>query len=139
MSRTFCFSGPQFDTRIQGGVLSDGIGGFVSALFTVTPLSIFAQVCQLFPIGIFFFLICLGGSCRTMVSSRSRVARIAMQADSAASSSFSLASWAKSPESSLPVRFRVPFHHLLCLTTTNKTQNFSFPSTAQFPILSSVV
>ncbi|KAI0638305.1 Xanthine/uracil permease [Trametes polyzona] len=35
--------GEEFDTRIQGGVLSDGIGGFVSALFTVTPLSIFAQ------------------------------------------------------------------------------------------------
>ncbi|KAJ7211617.1 xanthine/uracil permease [Mycena pura] len=35
--------GPEFDSRIQGGVLSDGIGGFVSALFTVTPLSIFAQ------------------------------------------------------------------------------------------------
>ncbi|TCD60059.1 hypothetical protein EIP91_010793 [Steccherinum ochraceum] len=35
--------GIEFDTRIQGGVLSDGIGGFVSALFTVTPLSIFAQ------------------------------------------------------------------------------------------------
>ncbi|KAF8323910.1 xanthine/uracil permease [Clavulina sp. PMI_390] len=35
--------GEDFDSRIQGGVLSDGIGGFVSALFTVTPLSIFAQ------------------------------------------------------------------------------------------------
>ncbi|KAJ7867443.1 xanthine/uracil permease [Mycena leptocephala] len=35
--------GPEFDSRIQGGVLSDGIGGFLSALFTVTPLSIFAQ------------------------------------------------------------------------------------------------
>ncbi|KIY68433.1 xanthine/uracil permease [Cylindrobasidium torrendii FP15055 ss-10] len=35
--------GLEFDTRIQGGVLSDGIGGFLSALFTVTPLSIFAQ------------------------------------------------------------------------------------------------
>jgi uric acid-xanthine permease len=54
--------GPEFDTRIQGGVLvrmihsssatiltnlwckqSDGIGGLISALFTVTPLSIFAQ------------------------------------------------------------------------------------------------
>ncbi|TDL30071.1 Xanthine/uracil permease [Rickenella mellea] len=35
--------GPEFDSRIQGGVLSDGIGGFISALFTVTPLSIFAQ------------------------------------------------------------------------------------------------
>ncbi|KAJ7616438.1 xanthine/uracil permease [Roridomyces roridus] len=36
-------SGPEFDSRIQGGVLSDGIGGFFSALFTVAPLSIFAQ------------------------------------------------------------------------------------------------
>lgn len=35
--------GEEFDSRIQGGVLSDGIGGFISALFTVTPLSIFAQ------------------------------------------------------------------------------------------------
>ncbi|KAL0573529.1 hypothetical protein V5O48_008434 [Marasmius crinis-equi] len=35
--------GPEFDSRIQGGVLSDGVGGFFSALFTVTPLSIFAQ------------------------------------------------------------------------------------------------
>lgn len=53
--------GLEFDSRIQGGILvcqffcvfcsiiyskfqSDGIGGFVSALFTVTPLSVFAQV-----------------------------------------------------------------------------------------------
>lgn len=35
--------GEVFDSRIQGGVLSDGLGGFFSALFTVTPLSIFAQ------------------------------------------------------------------------------------------------
>jgi len=35
--------GEEFDSRIQGGLLSDGIGGFVSALFTVTPLSVFAQ------------------------------------------------------------------------------------------------
>ncbi|KAJ7172895.1 xanthine/uracil permease [Mycena crocata] len=35
--------GLEFDSRIQGGVLSDGLGGFISALFTVTPLSIFAQ------------------------------------------------------------------------------------------------
>ncbi|TFK97200.1 Xanthine/uracil permease [Pterulicium gracile] len=35
--------GPEFDSRIQGGILSDGIGGFVSALFTNTPLSVFAQ------------------------------------------------------------------------------------------------
>ena len=55
--------GEDFESRIQGGVLvgltpvshckvskhrriqSDGLGGFFSALFTVTPLSIFAQVC----------------------------------------------------------------------------------------------
>ncbi|KAL0959256.1 hypothetical protein HGRIS_014527 [Hohenbuehelia grisea] len=35
--------GPDFDSRIQGGVLSDGIGGFFSALFTVTPLSTFIE------------------------------------------------------------------------------------------------
>ncbi|KAH9943330.1 xanthine/uracil permease [Epithele typhae] len=35
--------GEEFDSRIQGGVLSDGIGGFLSALFTVAPLSVFAQ------------------------------------------------------------------------------------------------
>ncbi|KAI5121198.1 hypothetical protein M0805_005999 [Coniferiporia weirii] len=35
--------GPVFDSRIQGGVLSDGLGGFISALFTVAPLSVFAQ------------------------------------------------------------------------------------------------
>ncbi len=56
--------GEEFDPRIQGGILvshfpsqrnshynqkqSDGLGGFFSALFTVTPLSIFAQVCRLF-------------------------------------------------------------------------------------------
>ncbi|KAJ3773644.1 xanthine/uracil permease [Lentinula raphanica] len=41
-------NGIEFDSRVQGGVLltetqSDGLGGFLSALFTVTPLSIFAQ------------------------------------------------------------------------------------------------
>ncbi|KAG7098704.1 hypothetical protein E1B28_000617 [Marasmius oreades] len=35
--------GLEFDSRIQGGILSDGLGGFFSALFTVTPLSVFAQ------------------------------------------------------------------------------------------------
>jgi len=35
--------GEEFDSRIQGGILSDGISGFISALFTVTPLSTFAQ------------------------------------------------------------------------------------------------
>ncbi|KAI0774393.1 Xanthine/uracil permease [Fomes fomentarius] len=36
-------AGDEFDTRIQGGILSDGIGGFLSALFTLTPVSIFVQ------------------------------------------------------------------------------------------------
>ncbi|KAJ7758333.1 permease family-domain-containing protein, partial [Mycena metata] len=40
--------GLEFDSRVQGGVLSDALsdalGGFFSALFTVTPLLIFAQV-----------------------------------------------------------------------------------------------
>ncbi|KAF9477425.1 xanthine/uracil permease [Pholiota conissans] len=35
--------GLEFDSRVQGGILSDGVGGFASALFTVTTLSIFAQ------------------------------------------------------------------------------------------------
>ncbi|KAH7107896.1 Xanthine/uracil permease [Auriculariales sp. MPI-PUGE-AT-0066] len=35
--------GEEFDSRIQGGLLADGLGGFFSALFTVTPLSVFAQ------------------------------------------------------------------------------------------------
>ncbi|KAF9474341.1 xanthine/uracil permease [Pholiota conissans] len=35
--------GDVFDSRIQGGILGDGISGFISALFTVTPLSTFAQ------------------------------------------------------------------------------------------------
>ncbi|KAJ3343976.1 hypothetical protein HDU83_005428 [Entophlyctis luteolus] len=35
--------GDIFDSRIQGGVLADGISGFLSALGTMTPMSIFAQ------------------------------------------------------------------------------------------------
>ncbi|KAF9063594.1 xanthine/uracil permease [Rhodocollybia butyracea] len=35
--------GIEFDSRVQGGILSDGLGGFISALFTVAPLSVFAQ------------------------------------------------------------------------------------------------
>lgn len=35
--------GEAFDRRLQGGVLSDGLGGLLSALFTVTPMSLFAQ------------------------------------------------------------------------------------------------
>ncbi|OZJ05414.1 hypothetical protein BZG36_02003 [Bifiguratus adelaidae] len=35
--------GPQFDSRIQGGVLADGVNSLFSALATNTPLSTFAQ------------------------------------------------------------------------------------------------
>jgi len=35
--------GPLFDSRIQGGVLADGLNGIVAALCTVTPMSTFAQ------------------------------------------------------------------------------------------------
>lgn len=33
-----------FDQRIQGGILADGLAGLLSALGTVSPMSIFAQV-----------------------------------------------------------------------------------------------
>jgi uracil-xanthine permease len=36
--------GEMFDSRIQGGVLADGINGMVAALCTITPMSTFAQV-----------------------------------------------------------------------------------------------
>lgn len=36
-------TGRQFDSRIQGGILSDGLSGVLSTLFTVTPMSVFAQ------------------------------------------------------------------------------------------------
>lgn len=35
--------GPNFDRRIKGGVLSDGLAGVFSALLTTTPLSCYAQ------------------------------------------------------------------------------------------------
>ncbi|RUS15460.1 NCS2 family nucleobase:cation symporter-2 [Endogone sp. FLAS-F59071] len=35
--------GPEFESRIQGGVLADGINSFISALCTNTPLATFAQ------------------------------------------------------------------------------------------------
>lgn len=35
--------GPLFDSRIQGGVLADGLNGIIAALCTVTPMSTFAQ------------------------------------------------------------------------------------------------
>jgi xanthine/uracil permease len=36
--------GLAYDRRISGGVLADGLGGALSALCTVPPLSVFAQV-----------------------------------------------------------------------------------------------
>jgi NCS2 family nucleobase:cation symporter-2 len=35
--------GEMFDSRIQGGVLADGLNGMVAALCTITPMSTFAQ------------------------------------------------------------------------------------------------
>jgi len=35
--------GDLFDSRIQGGVLADGLNGIVAALCTITPMSTFAQ------------------------------------------------------------------------------------------------
>ena len=35
--------GEQYESRIQGAVLSDGLGGVLSALFTMPPMSTFAQ------------------------------------------------------------------------------------------------
>ncbi|KAF4635418.1 hypothetical protein G7Y89_g2659 [Cudoniella acicularis] len=35
--------GKLFDSRIQGGVLADGMNGMLACLFTITPMSIFAQ------------------------------------------------------------------------------------------------
>ncbi|OJJ50727.1 hypothetical protein ASPZODRAFT_54641 [Penicilliopsis zonata CBS 506.65] len=35
--------GPVFDSRIQGGILSDGIGGLLAALMTISPMTTFAQ------------------------------------------------------------------------------------------------
>lgn len=36
-------SGPIYESRIQGGVLADGLGGVLSSLMTMTPMSVFAQ------------------------------------------------------------------------------------------------
>ncbi|KAI1109134.1 purine permease [Nemania sp. NC0429] len=36
-------SGPVYETRIQGGVLADGINGVLAALATMTPMTTFAQ------------------------------------------------------------------------------------------------
>ncbi|KAF9215164.1 hypothetical protein BGZ59_002126 [Podila verticillata] len=35
--------GREFESRIQGGVLADGLGGILSALMTNSPMSVFAQ------------------------------------------------------------------------------------------------
>jgi xanthine/uracil permease len=35
--------GREFDTRIQGGILADGLSGIISPLCTQTSLSVFAQ------------------------------------------------------------------------------------------------
>lgn len=35
--------GPQFESRIQGGILADGLNGILAALMTITPMSTFAQ------------------------------------------------------------------------------------------------
>jgi uracil-xanthine permease len=35
--------GELFDSRIQGGILSDGLAGIVAGLCTITPMSVFAQ------------------------------------------------------------------------------------------------
>ncbi|CAA9961705.1 hypothetical protein PTMSG1_05082 [Pyrenophora teres f. maculata] len=35
--------GAMFDSRIQGGVLADGLNGMIAALCTITPMSTFAQ------------------------------------------------------------------------------------------------
>lgn len=35
--------GPLFDSRIQGGVLADGLNGLIAGLCTITPMSTFAQ------------------------------------------------------------------------------------------------
>jgi NCS2 family nucleobase:cation symporter-2 len=35
--------GELFDSRIQGGILSDGISGCIAGLCTITPMSVFAQ------------------------------------------------------------------------------------------------
>lgn len=36
-------SGEKYESRIQGGILADGISGIISGLFTITPMSTFAQ------------------------------------------------------------------------------------------------
>jgi xanthine/uracil permease len=35
--------GNLFDSRIQGGVLADGISGIIAGLCTITPMSVFGE------------------------------------------------------------------------------------------------
>lgn len=35
--------GPIFESRIQGGILADGINGLLAALMTITPMTTFAR------------------------------------------------------------------------------------------------
>ncbi|CEJ88414.1 Putative Purine permease [[Torrubiella] hemipterigena] len=35
--------GPIYESRVQGGILADGLGGVLSSLMTMTPMSVFAQ------------------------------------------------------------------------------------------------
>jgi len=35
--------GDTFNSRIQGGVLADGLNGLIAGLCTLTPMSVFAQ------------------------------------------------------------------------------------------------
>lgn len=35
--------GPEFESRVQGGILADGLNGILAGLFTITPMSVFAQ------------------------------------------------------------------------------------------------
>jgi uracil-xanthine permease len=63
--------GEMYDSRIQGGILSDGLSGIIAALCTITPMSCFAQV----SLPILQLLVSLGDiglmlrNNRTMVSS----------------------------------------------------------------------
>jgi hypothetical protein len=93
--------GPEFDSRIQGGVLSDGLGGFLSALFTVTPLSIFAQVFRY--LNHFFSTLPDVLWDRTTESLRLRAVPTARLAGGAALFSFYSVCWARFQESSSPV------------------------------------
>lgn len=36
-------TGPVYESRVQGGVLADGLNGLLAALMTITPMSTFAQ------------------------------------------------------------------------------------------------